>query len=461
MIEAFVVTLREGVEAALVVCLALAYLRKIDRPDLRRTVWAGVAAAVALSIGVAVAVELSGFDPEGLAEGIVLLVSAAMVAWLLLWMRKHGRTMKQETERKLGELAGGPKFGIFLFTFLMVLREGFETVLLLLAVQFTTESILSAFAALAGLAVALALGVALYQGTFRVDLRKFFAVTTAILAIFAFQLVAAALHEFAEAAIFPTGEAYMRIVGPLMRNSALFVVAVLVLPFALMLRRAVAGETAAPAPANPAEERKERARSRAERVARASFAALAIFSVGALAWAYSEQARGLELSDPETVFEAAPEISLPVADLVDGKLHRFAVRTPGKLLRFIVLQKDQEKGEYGTAMDACTICFDKGYVQQGEQVLCRNCVAEIRPVTIGSPGGCNPIPVAHELRGDRLVIRLEDLLVHATYFTSGERFEKTCPVCAMKFPLEEAGGRHEGRAYCRMAECGKKLRGSN
>ncbi len=456
MIEAFVVTLREGVEAALVVCLALAYLRKIGRADLFRPVWAGVAAASILSVALAAAIVLSGFDPEGRAEGIFLLVSCALVVWLVAWMWRHGKKLKHEMEAKLGELSGGSKLGIFVFTFLMVLREGVETVLMLAAAGLTTEGVLTGAGAGLGLAVALALGIAFYRGTFRVDLSRFFAVTAVILLLFAFELLAKGFHEFAESGDLPSGPAYMRVVGPLMRNSALFVLAILVLPFALLFRRAVAAPAPTATPANPAEERKERALSRGERAAKAVFAALAIFSVGALGYAYVEQAAGLELSDPERVFEAAPEILVPVHEVADGKLHRFAVPSGGNLLRFLVLLKDKEKGEHATTMDACTICFDKGYVQQGPQILCRNCVAEINPVSFGEPGGCNPIPVRHERRGADLVLRLEDLQVNAAFFTTGERFEKTCPACAMKFPLEAAGARKDGKVYCRMPECLKK-----
>src|SRR5258706_10060691 len=267
MIEAFVITLREGVEAALVVCLALAYVRKAGRPDLGRTIWTGVGLAAVLSIGAAVAIKLTDFNTEGAVEGIVLLASSALVAWLVFWMWRHGRKVKQQTEAKLGQLSGGPKFGIFLFAFLMVLREGAETVLMLVSVDFTSDSVLAAGGAVSGLLVAIALGVAFMKGSLRVDLRKFSSVTTVILILFAFQLLVSGLHEFAEAGFIPSGETYMRVVGPLMKHSTLFVIAVLVLPFFFLPRRA-----AAPGPTgNKAEDRKIRAQSRATRAATTTF----------------------------------------------------------------------------------------------------------------------------------------------------------------------------------------------
>src|SRR5579859_5316006 len=184
MIEAFVFTLREGVEAALVVCLALVTLRKIGRPELGRAVWGGVLLASVLSIASGVALKLTDFSPDGAVEGVVLLISSALVAWLVLWVHRHGKTMKQRTEARLGQLSGGPKFGVFLFAFLMVLREGAETVLLLVSVDFTTDSVLAAAGALGGLVVAVAIGGAFMKGSLRVDLRKFFSVTTLILVLF-------------------------------------------------------------------------------------------------------------------------------------------------------------------------------------------------------------------------------------------------------------------------------------
>lgn len=457
MIEAFVITLREGVEACLVVGIALAFLRKLGRMDLYRTAGLGVGAAVAASAALAIAIQATDFDPEGRAEGIVLLVSAALVVWLLVWMWRHGRRLKEHTENRLGILVGGPKAGIFLFTFFMVLREGVETILLLLAAQFSTDSILSVVGALGGVALAVALATAFFRGTYRVDWRRFFGVTTLILALFAFQLVASGIHEFAESGDLPSGETYMRVVGPLMKHSALFVIAVLALPFVLLLRPP-AGEAAGAPPANPAEQRKARARARAERAARLCFATLAVLSVAALGWAYADQSRSLELSPVEEVFPVAPEVSVPVARVSDGRLHRFGVPYGEKLLRFLVLRTGQDPETYGTAMDACTICNDWGYVQIFDRLVCRNCVAEINAPTIGQGGGCNPVPVRHERRGDALVLRLEALAAHEALFKTGQRLTVVCPVCRMKFDAAEAGGRHEGRPYCRMPECEKALR---
>jgi uncharacterized membrane protein len=242
----------------------------------------------------------------------------------------------------------------------------------------------------------------------------------------------------------------MRVVGPLMKHSALFVIAILALPFALMLRKAVTAD--GPAPANPAEERKARSRSRGERIAKASFATLAIAAVVTVGVSYAHDTR-LELSPPERIFEKGV-LRIPVAAVSDGKLHRFAMKSKGKLLRFIVIRKDKQKDEYAVAMDACTICNDKGYGQIGERIVCLNCLAEINPESIGEGGGCNPIPLVFARDHDDLRINSEHLEVNESYFKSGFRFTAKCPGCRMEFDLEEAGGcGADGKYYCKMPGC--------
>ena len=124
MLQAFIITLREGVEAALIVGITLAYLNKIQRTDLRKSVYAALASAFVASIGVAVA--LSRLDlNEDIFEGWVMLGAAFFVVTMIIFMMRTGRKLKGEIEGKIGSLAGrGSQIGVFLFVFLMVLREG-------------------------------------------------------------------------------------------------------------------------------------------------------------------------------------------------------------------------------------------------------------------------------------------------------------------------------------------------
>src|SRR6202050_3837153 len=134
MLQAFIVTLREGVEAALMVGIALAYLAKIGRNDLRKTVYSSLGAAFLGSIGVAIIISRLNLN-EDVFEGWVMLVAAFFVITMVVFMMRTGRKLKGEIEGKVGLLAGNDAWiGLFFFVFLMVLREGAETVRILSAV---------------------------------------------------------------------------------------------------------------------------------------------------------------------------------------------------------------------------------------------------------------------------------------------------------------------------------------
>ena len=127
MLDAFIITLREGVEAALIVGITLAYLTKIGRAELRKTVYAALGAAFLGSIGVAIVISRTHLN-EDVFEGWIMLVAAFFVVTMVVFMMKTGRKLKGEIEGKVGLLAGNDAwFGLFIFIFLMVLREGAET----------------------------------------------------------------------------------------------------------------------------------------------------------------------------------------------------------------------------------------------------------------------------------------------------------------------------------------------
>src|SRR5580693_8364142 len=159
MLQAFIITLREGVEAALIVGITLAYLRKIGRNDLRKTVYAALAAAFVGSIGVAVVISRANLN-EDIFEGWIMLVAAVFVITMIVFMMRTGRKLKGEIEGKVGSLAGkNAGFGLFAFVFLMVLREGAETVLILSAVTLNSSELLSFIGTIMGIVVAVLFGV--------------------------------------------------------------------------------------------------------------------------------------------------------------------------------------------------------------------------------------------------------------------------------------------------------------
>src|SRR6202011_929789 len=152
MFQSLVIALREGVEAALVIAIAVAYLRKIGRNDLLSSVYKAFAAAVFASFLVAAALFRVDIPPERY-EGPMLLISAVFVLTLVLWMNRHAQELKGEIETRLQQGAGtsASRWGIFLFVFLMISREGVETVLLLFTLRFDTSALMQSLGTALGL----------------------------------------------------------------------------------------------------------------------------------------------------------------------------------------------------------------------------------------------------------------------------------------------------------------------
>src|SRR5271154_5894374 len=158
MLQAFIITLREGVEAALIVGITLAYLNKIGRNELRKTVYAALAAAFLGSIGVAIVISRTHLN-EDVFEGWVMLAAAFFVVSMVVFMMRTGRKLKGQIEGKVSLLAGKDAwFGLFAFIFLMVLREGAETVLILSAVSLNSTELMSFLGTLLGVIAAIAFG---------------------------------------------------------------------------------------------------------------------------------------------------------------------------------------------------------------------------------------------------------------------------------------------------------------
>ena len=265
MLQAFVITLREGVEAALIVGITLAYLTKIGRPKLRKTVYAALAAAFVGSIGVAIVISRTHLNEDAF-EGWVMLVAAFFVVTMVVFMMKTGRKLKGEIEGKVGLLAGNDAwFGLFAFIFLMVLREGAETVLMLAAVSLNSTELLSFLGTLLGVIAAIAFGVMFVKGSVRINLQKFFRVTTAIMFLVAAQLLISGLHELSESGVIPSSKREMAIIGPIVSNDWFFFVTIFALAALMVLFDA---RRRAPVPefASAAERRKAAWTARRERL---------------------------------------------------------------------------------------------------------------------------------------------------------------------------------------------------
>ena len=406
MLSAFLIALREGVEAALVVGIVLVYLARTGRNYLSRYVWGGVAAAVALSLAVAIALDRFNISEDGF-EGLMYLVAAFFVVTMIAWMNHVAKHLKKEIEQKVERFAerGGSAagWGIGLFVFLMVLREGAELALILRAVEMSTEGLQTWIGTMAGIASAVAVGLFFFKGTLKVPLHRFFAVTSSILILVAIQLAVTGLHELSEARWIPSSKTEMALLGPIVRNELFFFIFVFGAVVVMIFRewQAVSHSKPPAAPMNDAERRLADAKYRRQRIwmmaaAVASFGVILALTADFIYTrvnAAPPQARLVEAVDNR--------VRIPVSEVQDGSLHLFTLSANGQSVRFMVIKKPNG---YGTALDACLICGAEGYRQDGQNVICRHCASAIYIPSIGGQGGCNPIGFPSQVEGNDVVI---------------------------------------------------------
>jgi high-affinity iron transporter len=205
---AALVTTREGLEASLIVGIVLGYLAKTENRSYFRLIWFGIAAAVALSIATGAALFFTVGELEGRAEqifeGIAMLSAVTVLTWMIFWMRKQAVNIKRELEARLAHaIAAGSAIGLASVVFFAVLREGWETALFLFAISESSTPLATGVGAVIGLVLSISLGVALYMGSRRLNLRQFFTATGILLIVFAAGLLAHATHEFQESGILP------------------------------------------------------------------------------------------------------------------------------------------------------------------------------------------------------------------------------------------------------------------
>src|SRR6266436_5336222 len=332
MLQAFIITLREGVEAALIVGITLAYLAKIGRTDLRKTVYAALGAAFLGSIGVAILISRLNWN-EDVFEGWIMLVAAFFVVTMVIFMMKTGRKLKGQIEGKVGLLAGNDAWiGLFFFVFLMVLREGAETVLILSAVTLNSTELMSFLGTLLGVLAAVAFGVMFVKGSVRINLQKFFRVTTAILFLVAAQLLLTGLHELSESGVLPSSKREMAIIGPIVRNQLFFFVT--------------------------------------------------FFALVTAEFIYTKSVSALSPATPVVFVNG--EVRIPLAQVSDGDLHRFQAQENRLDKRFWLYQKPD--GKIATVFDACEICGAVGFYKGPNGVVCKNCAAPVNPQSFGTGG---------------------------------------------------------------------------
>jgi high-affinity iron transporter len=410
LLSAFLIALREGVEAALVVGIILVYLARTGRSQLARYVWSGVALAAALSLAVSLALDHWRVNGDGF-EGLLMLLAAAFVISMIIWMNRVARHLRKDIEQKIenyamqaGSAAG---WGIFLFVFLMVLREGVELAVILRAVELSSEGIQTWAGTIAGLTAAIAVGLFFFKGTLKIPLHRFFAATTIILWLVAAQLALTGLHELSEARWLPSSKGEMALIGPIVRNEIFFFVFIFGAAVLLILREwLTASHAKIEAAANDAEKRLLASQQRRQRnwMLAAASACLAVILLLTADFIYARANSAPPSARPIAAW--SDDLRIPLSEVQDGNLHLYTANSGSQSFRFLIIKKP---AGWGVALDACRICGAEGYRQDGQNVVCRHCGSAIYVPTIGEAGGCNPVGVPFQVSGSDLVVHVSAL----------------------------------------------------
>lgn len=207
MFQALIITLRETLEAALVVGIVLAYLRQVMNRESISYVWLGVVSAVVASVVMAYGFSfIGGFTgfAEEVYEGVMMTFAGVLLTWMILWMLNQRAQIKSNLEGKVQKhLETGNHWGVFALVFVSVAREGIETVIFLEAILIQEQSLSVMLGAICGIVLAVVMSILLFKGIAKVPLRSFFTFSSVLLILFAAGLFAHGVHEFQEAGILP------------------------------------------------------------------------------------------------------------------------------------------------------------------------------------------------------------------------------------------------------------------
>ena len=214
MVANFLIGLREGLEAALVVAILVAYLVRIDQRQFLPRIWAGVAAAIGLSVVAVLALQVTGQAlSDEAAEafaGFMSLLAVALITWMILWMARHARTLKAHLHGEVDNALARSSWALVLVAFFAVGREGLETALFLwTGMRSTGGGVLPLLGAVLGLGAAVALGILIYRGALRLNLSRLFFWTGIGLIVIAAGVLRYGVHELQEAGLLPGKDQYV------------------------------------------------------------------------------------------------------------------------------------------------------------------------------------------------------------------------------------------------------------
>jgi high-affinity iron transporter len=283
-----------------------------------------------------------------------------------------------------------------------------ETVLILSAVSLTTSELLSFIGTLLGVFLSILFGVMFVRGSVRINLGKFFKVTTVILIFVAIQLLISGLHELSETGVIPSSKKQMAIIGPIVRNDIFFFITMLALT-ALMVLFESKRRSPAPAAAgvSAAEARKKQWSARKERFWTTSVYVSSFVFIMLVTAQFIYAKSSTSLSEATSVVFDGGKATVSVDGMQPAELRRYTTMLNGKPVRFLIYKKPN--GKLVTVMDACEICGGVGYYNGAQGLTCKNCNAPVNGQTVGEGGGCNPIPLASSIDGSKVTISQTDL----------------------------------------------------
>ncbi|MBP1759990.1 MAG: iron permease, partial [Firmicutes bacterium] len=258
-------------------------------------------------------------------------------------------------------------------------------------------------------------------GTAKINLQRFFSMTSLILMVLVVRLLLGGVHEFAERELIPMTPWLMKAIGYIVRDKASEIITMILisLPIVMVLLD-VKGTTETVNTTDSVERRKILAKKKREQYWKWSVVAGAVLiNLVMGSNIYAESMKPIHDPDPVSLIATNDEVVVPLSTFDDKFMHKFAVKVGGNEVRFIgVITED---GKLGVGMDACAICGSAGYSQdkEGERnLICKNCNAPIAINTIGVAGGCNPIDLKSKTDGTNLIVNVADIATSQTQHAS-------------------------------------------
>jgi uncharacterized membrane protein len=361
---------------------------------------AGCVAASAASLVVAALRRTTALINRGFFNTLALsLAIAAGIVFIALYWRKHKRALNY---------AGGVLAAALLFYILPTLFLYPTEFLLAGESVFSTDFLFKLIGYSAGIALVLLTGLAVFKTGMALPEQFVGIVLTLGLAVNMVNQAAGIIQFLFARRIIPMVRWLFRIIVVLINNNTVFLSIAMVIGCILPVILFALSFHPIKKYTNPAEHRKIRAAQRRSRRWSAAVTAGLVVSLLTLTALKTHTERGVVLSPAEPMTITGGEITIPIEQISDGHLHRFAYTAEDSTeVRFIVIRKNEIA--YGVGLDACDICGATGYYERKNQVICRLCDVVMNVSTIGFKGGCNPVPLAYTLRGGTMAVQTGDL----------------------------------------------------